>query len=69
MSRYEQRSNLFLLVLVISSILFMTTKCIVLMHIFSSSYLEVSVKGFHIIAINYRMHLDFRDFKFGEKVF
>lgn len=39
------------------------------MHIFFSSYLEVSVEGFHIIAFNYRMHLDFRDFKFEEKVF
>lgn len=27
------------------------------------------MEGFYIIAVNYRMHLDFRDFKFEEKVF
>lgn len=30
--------------------------------------LEVSVEGFHIIAINYRMPIDFRDFKCKEKL-
>lgn len=56
--------------LVISSILFYdynTMHCIDALFFFNLN-LEVSVEGFHIIAINYRMPIDFRDFKCKEKL-